>query len=320
MNGLPFTHDTYYFYKKNIKHLIVIEGPTASGKTSLSIELAKHFNTSIISADSRQFYRELEIGTAKPSKEEQSGIQHHFIDSHSVTDEISSARFEKEGLKILEKQFNSTNIIILVGGSGMFIDALCNGLDNIPVDTNIKQQIQAEYDEYGTHSLLNELKEKDPVYFETIDTNNPARIIRAIEAIRITGKPYSELRKSQPKTRPFQVHKYVINHERTLLYNRINLRVDLMIQAGLIDEVKAVQQHRDLSSLNTVGYKELFDYLDGNYTLEEAVDKIKQNTRRYAKRQLTWFRRHQDAVWVDFDQNSKMMDVIINHFNTTLQK
>ena len=308
------------FTKKNsIKHLIVIEGPTASGKTSLSIELAKHFNTSILSADSRQFYKELEIGTAKPPLEEQAGVQHHFIDSHSVTDEISSARFEKEGLEILEQLFTSTDIVILVGGSGMFIDALCNGLDNIPVDAVIKQHIQAEHDEYGTLPLLDELKEKDPLYFETIDKNNPTRIIRAIEAIRITGKPYSGLRKSQPKTRPFQVHKYVINHDRTFLYNRINLRVDLMLQAGLIDEVKSVLQYRNLSSLKTVGYTEIFDFLDGNCTLEEATDKIKKNTRRYAKRQLTWFRRHKDAVWINFDQNSKMTEAIISNFNSTLQ-
>lgn len=307
------------FTKKSIKHLIVIEGPTASGKTSLSIELAKYFNTSILSADSRQFYKELEIGTAKPILEEQAGIHHYFINSHSVKNEVSSAKFEKEGLQILEVIFHSNDVAILVGGSGMFIDALCNGLDNIPTDINVKKQIQIEYNEFGTQPLLDELKSKDPAYFKTIDKNNPMRIIRAIEVIRITGKSYSELRKSTPNKRPFQIHKYVINHDRKTLYDRINLRVDLMIESGLIEEVKSVVEYRGLASLNTVGYQEIFEYLDGDCTLEEATDKIKQNTRRYAKRQLTWFRRHKDAIWIDFNDNSKMVEVILKKFNSTLQ-
>jgi tRNA dimethylallyltransferase len=319
ISGQPFIRDTFYFYKKNIKHLIVIEGPTASGKTSLSVDLAKYFNTAIISADSRQFYKELEIGTAKPSIEEQNGIQHYFIDSHSVLDEVSSARFEREGLQILNELFKSNDVAILVGGSGMFIDALCYGLDNIPADPAIKAVIQKEYDEFGTHPLLDELKQKDPNYYNTIDRENPMRIIRAIEVIRITGKPYSELRKAKPKSRPFQIHKYVINHDRKILYDRINLRVDLMIKAGLIDEARSVIQHRGLASLNTVGYKEIFDYIDGNCTLEDAIERIKQNTRRYAKRQLTWFRRHKDAVWIDYDKNSKMIESILQNFNSTMQ-
>lgn len=319
MNGQPFIHDTSYFYRKNIKHLIVIEGPTASGKTSLSIKLAKHFNTSIISADSRQFYKEIEIGTAKPSLEEQDGVQHFFIDSNSVTDEVSSARFEKEGLEILKQLFETKDIAILVGGSGMFIDALCNGLDNIPANPIVKQSIQKEFDEFGSLHLLEELKEKDPEYYNTIDKDNPMRIIRAIEVIRITGKPYSELRKAKPKKRPFQIHKFVINHERQTLYDRINLRVDLMIKAGLIDEAKSVIDHRNLASLNTVGYKEIFNYLDGKSSLDDAIALIKQNTRRYAKRQLTWFRRHQDATWIDFNTNEIMAEAILNKFNSTIQ-
>ena len=280
--------------------------------------MAKHFNTSILSADSRQFYKELEIGTAKPILEEQAGIHHYFINSHSVTDEVSSAKFEKEGLQILEGIFYSNDVAILVGGSGMFIDALCNGLDSIPTDINVKKQIQIEYDDYGTLPLLDELKSKDPEYFKTIDKNNPMRIIRAIEVIRITGKSYSELRKSTPNKREFQIHKYVINHNRKALYDRINLRVDLMIESGLIEEAKSVIQYRGLTPLNTVGYQEIFEYLDGDFTLEEAADKIKQNTRRYAKRQLTWFRRHQDAVWIDFDDNSKMIEKKKKKFNSTL--
>lgn len=319
MIGQPFIHDTSYFYKKNIKHLIVIEGPTASGKTSLSINLAKHFDTSILSADSRQFYKELEIGTAKPSLEEQGGIKHFFIDSNSVTDEVSSARFEREGLDVLNQLFETKNIVILVGGSGMFIDALCNGLDKIPADPNVKQTIQEEFDELGTLPLLEELKEKDPDYYNTIDKENPMRIIRAIEVIRITGKPYSKLRKAKPKKRPFQIHKFVINHDRETLYERINFRVDLMIKTGLIEEAKSVIEHRKLASLNTVGYKEVFDYLDGNSTLDEAITQIKQNTRRYAKRQLTWFRRHQDAIWIDFDTNEIMVESILTKLSSTMQ-
>lgn len=319
MNGQPFIHDTSYFYNKNIKHLIVIEGPTASGKTSLSIDLAKHFNTSIISADSRQFYKELEIGTAKPTLEEQDGVPHFFIDSNSVTDEVSSARFEQEGLQILNRIFETTDTAILVGGSGMFIDALCNGLDNIPADSNIKHGIQKEFDEFGSLPLLEELKEKDPEYYNSMDKNNPMRVIRAIEVIRITGKPYSELRKAKPKKRPFQIHKFVINHDRQTLYDRINLRVDLMIEAGLINEVKSVIEHRALASLNTVGYKEVFEYLDGKTSLDEAIAQIKQNTRRYAKRQLTWFRRHEGAIWIDYDTNEIMVATILNNLNSIMQ-
>lgn len=201
----------------------------------------------------------------------------------------------------------------------MFIDALCNGLDNIPANPEIKSQIQSEYDEYGTHPLLDELKEKDPEYYNKIDRENPMRIIRAIEVIRITGKPYSELRKAAPKERPFQIHKFVINHERSILYDRINRRVDLMIEAGLIDEVKSVQLHRNLSSLNTVGYKEVFSFLDHEISLEEAIEKIKQNTRRYAKRQLTWFRRHKNAVWIDYQENKDMIRSILKELESNIK-
>ena len=201
----------------------------------------------------------------------------------------------------------------------MFIDALCNGLDNIPADPKVKAKIQKEYDEYGTHPLLDELKEKDFEYYNKIDRDNPMRIIRAIEVIRISGKPYSELRKAAPKERTFQIHKFVINHERSALYNRINRRVDSMIDAGLIDEVKAVQQHRNLSSLNTVGYKEVFSFLDDQISLEETIEKIKQNTRRYAKRQLTWFRRHKNAVWIDYQENKDMIRSILKELESNIK-
>ncbi|MBB78526.1 MAG: tRNA (adenosine(37)-N6)-dimethylallyltransferase MiaA [Crocinitomicaceae bacterium] len=307
---------------KKIKHLIVIEGPTASGKTSLSIELAKHFNTSILSADSRQFYKELNIGTAKPDLEEQDGIKHYFVDSHSVIDEVTSAKFEKDGLIVLNQIFKSNDVAILVGGSGMFINALCYGLDDIPTDSNIKSQIISEHEKYGTLPLLNELKEKDIKYYQEVDRNNPMRIIRAIEVIRITGKKYSELRKSKTKAannRTFKIHKYIINHNRTQLYNRINLRVDKMIEKGLIKEVKSLIKYRKLNSLKTVGYKEIFNYLDGYNSLESTIIKIKQNTRRYAKRQLTWFRKDKSANWINFDTNKKMKEIILSDLASKFQ-
>lgn len=301
--------------KKNIKHLIVITGPTASGKTSLSIALAKHFKTSVVSSDSRQFYREIEIGTAKPSKEEQEGIHHYFIDSHNLKDEVTSAQFEREALAVLEKEFLKNDFVILTGGSGMFIDALCNGLDKIPTSPAIKAEIQAEYEENGTIPLLEELKEKDLEYYNQIDKNNSVRIIRAIEVIRLTGKTFSSQRVAKPTARPFKVHRFIINHDREVLYNRINQRVDLMLQDGLLEEVKKVQHLKHLSSLNTVGYKELFEFLEDQISLEQAIEKIKMNTRRYAKRQLTWFRRNTSAIWINFSSKDQMKAEILHEIS-----
>ncbi|MFK7786521.1 MAG: tRNA (adenosine(37)-N6)-dimethylallyltransferase MiaA [Crocinitomicaceae bacterium] len=300
-----------------IKQLIVISGPTASGKTSLSVELAKHFNTCVLSADSRQFYKEVSIGTAKPSQEEMDGITHYFIGSHHLTDEVTAAQFEREGLQLLDDLFQKHQVIILTGGSGMFVDALCNGLDDIPTSRALREELQQEVDKGNLESLLEELKAKDPIYFKQVDQKNPVRVIRAVEVIRLTDKPYSELRKAAPKKRPFKVQRFVIDHERESLYNRINLRVDLMMEAGLLDEVKSVISYRHLSSMNTVGYKELFSYLDGNCSLEAAVDMIKQNSRRYAKRQLTWLRRNPDAQWIPFLSTSKMTEQIIEHLRNT---
>lgn len=242
------------------------------------------------------------------------GIKHYFIDSHSITDEISSSQFEQEALSVLATEFKNHDVIVLVGGSGMFIDALCIGLDNIPSSPEIKKVIQKELDEDGLEPLLVELMEKDPEYYEQVDKSNAMRIERAIEVIRLTGNKFSDLRKRKPKPRPFKTHRVVINHDREALYKRINLRVDLMMEAGLFDEVKSVQNQRHLSSLNTVGYKELFSYLDGHSSLEEAVEKIKQNSRRYAKRQLTWFRRHPEAQWVNYGSEKDMLNDVISNF------
>lgn len=300
-----------------IKQLIVISGPTASGKTSLSVDLAKHFNTCVLSADSRQFYKELSIGTAKPTPEEMDGVPHYFIDSHNLSDEVTAAQFEREGLQLLNNLFQEHQVIILTGGSGMFVDALCNGLDNIPTSRQLRDELQQEVDNGNLSALLEELKDKDPIYFEQVDRKNPVRVIRAVEVIRLTGKPYSELRKAAPQKRPFEVQRFVIDHEREALYKRINLRVDLMMEAGLLEEVKSVIEYRHLSSMNTVGYKELFNFLDGNCSLEEAIEMIKQNTRRYAKRQLTWLRRNPDAQWIPFSSTEKMMEQIIEHLKNT---
>jgi tRNA dimethylallyltransferase len=281
----------------------------------LSIALAKHYNTCILSADSRQFYKELSIGTAKPGSEEQDGVHHFFIDSHSIEDEVSSARFAKEALEVLEREFKTKDVIILVGGSGMFIDALCIGLDSIPSSPELRAQIQQEYESNGLPPLLDELKQNDEKYYVEVDQQNPMRIIRAIEVIRLTGKPFSSQRTSVAQNRPFKTHRFVIQHDRERLYERINLRVDLMMEAGLLSEVESVIQHRKHTSLNTVGYKELFEYLDGDISLEHAIELIKRNSRRYAKRQLTWFKRHPEAIWIDYAENSIMVDKIVTEMD-----
>lgn len=295
-----------------IKQLIVISGPTASGKTALSVALAQHFNTCVLSADSRQFYKEVAIGTAKPTVEEMQGIPHFFIDSHLLTDEVTAAQFEREAMSVLEEQFQQHDVIILTGGSGMFVDALCHGLDDIPTSRDLRDALQEQVDAGGLDQLLEELKEKDPTYFEQVDRKNPVRVIRAIEVMRLTNRPYSELRTSQEKKRPFHVHRFVIEHDREFLYDRINRRVDLMMEAGLLEEVKSVLPYRELSSMNTVGYKELFQYLDGKCTLEEAIDQIKQNSRRYAKRQITWLKRNPEAQWIPFSSVEEMKQLIID--------
>lgn len=295
-----------------IKQLIVISGPTASGKTALSVALAQHFNTCVLSADSRQFYKEVAIGTAKPTVEEMQGIPHFFIDSHLLTDEVTAAQFEREAMSVLEEQFQQHDVIILTGGSGMFVDALCHGLDDIPTSRDLRNALQEQVDAGGLDQLLEELKEKDPTYFKQVDRKNPVRVIRAIEVMRLTNRPYSELRTSQEKKRPFHVHRFVIEHDREFLYDRINRRVDLMMEAGLLEEVKSVLPYRELSSMNTVGYKELFQYLDGKCTLQEAIDQIKQNSRRYAKRQITWLKRNPEAQWIPFSSAEEMKQLIID--------
>ncbi len=282
-----------------MQQLIVIEGPTASGKTSLAVALAKKLNTVVLSADSRQFYKELSIGTAKPTVEEMEGIPHYFIDSHNISTPVSASQFETEAMGLIQGELAHYEKLILVGGSGMFMDALCLGLDPIPTDPVIQNTLRKELEETGMEPLLKELEETDPEFYDQVDKQNPMRILRALEVIRFTKIPFSTWRKNELPKRPFEVIRFVINHPREVLYERINRRVDQMIESGLIEEVKHVAEYRNLTALQTVGYKEVFDYLDGKTDLETCISKIKQHTRNYAKRQLTWFKKHPDAIWLD---------------------
>jgi tRNA dimethylallyltransferase len=294
-----------------MQQLIVIEGATASGKTSLGVELAKRLNTVVISADSRQFYRELAIGTAKPTAGEMQGTPHYFIDSHTIQDPVTSARFSREALQLLQNELKSLPFVIVAGGSGMFIDALCIGLDPIPTDPSIQEQLRAELEASGMEPLLTELRRTDPDYFATADTENPSRVLRALEVIRLTGTTFSSWRRQQPPPRPFGVQRFVIDHDREILYSRINRRVDHMIRDGLLEEARSVYPLRHLAPLQTVGYKECFAYFDGAIDLQTCIDQIKQHTRNYAKRQLTWFRRHPESVWIPYRSNDEMADEIL---------
>jgi len=294
-----------------MQQLIVIEGPTASGKTALAVNLAKHLKTVVISADSRQFYKELAIGTAKPTEEEMDGIPHYFINSHSISTPLTAAQFETEAMNLICTELKNHSKIIVAGGSGMFIDALCIGLDSIPKDEQIQLSLRTELSNKGLDPLLSELKQSDPVYYQEVDRSNPTRILRALEVIRITGRPYSELRKHEPPARPFEVKRFVIDHPREQLYDRINRRVDYMIDQGLIDEVRSVEAFRKSTTLQTVGYKEVFDYFDGIYSFDACIEKIKQHSRNYAKRQLTWFRKHPDSIWIPFSSTEKMTLAIL---------
>lgn len=297
----------------NKKLLVVIEGPTASGKTALGVELALQFNSIVISADSRQFYKELAIGTAKPTIDEQKGITHYFVDSHYLKDEVTSAGYAKEVSLIIDDLFKLHDVIFMVGGSGMFIDAFCIGLDEIPHSNEVRDELNLIYNNFGLTPLLDELQKNDAEYFNVVDRSNPMRVIRAVEAFRISGKTMSELRLNQHKNHPFKIKRFVINHPREILYERINKRVDLMINSGLLQEVKAVIDFKNTTPLKTVGYSELFSYLNNEISFEQALELIKQNTRRYAKRQLTWFRRHSESIWLTETETAKMKDEIISY-------
>lgn len=280
------------------KHLIVITGPTAIGKTGLAIFIAKKLKTEIISFDSRQFYQEMKIGTAVPSDEELKEAPHHFIQNLSIEQDYSVGNFERDALVKIEELFEKYDYLVFVGGSGLYEKAVTEGLDEFPqVDKSIRLNLIYEYDIHGLEPLQNELKEVDPVYYNLVDLNNPVRIIRALEIYRGTGKPFSSYRKNNYSARNFQVTKIGLELSREEIYDRINKRVDLMMQEGLLEEVKSLYPKKHLNSLQTVGYRELFDYLDGKIELDFAIEEIKKNTRRYAKRQLTWYRKDPRIKW-----------------------
>jgi len=278
--------------------LIVVAGPTASGKTNLALDIAEHFHAEIISADSRQFYKEIPIGTAAPSKELQFNIKHHFIGNLSLTDDYNASRFEKDVISLLKKSFQEKSVMILVGGSGLYIDAVCNGIDEIPdADIQIRKEVKKMFADKGVIGLRELLSKLDPEYYLVVDNNNPVRMMRAIEVCFQTGKKYSELRHNEKKHRNFKIIKIALEVPRQTLNERINNRTDKMIDNGWVDEAKSVFGMKQLNSLNTVGYKELFNYIEGESTLEFAIEKVKINTRRYAKRQMTWFRKDKDYMW-----------------------
>lgn len=295
------------------KTLVVILGPTAVGKTSIAIQLAKHFNSEIISADSRQFFKEMTIGTAKPSESELQQVKHHFISSHSVQDNFNVGEYEEQAIELINKLFEKKDILFLVGGSGLYIDAVCNGFDSLPkADEKTRKQLQDKLANEGLIALQNLLKELDEEYYHHVDLSNPHRVMRACEVCLASGKKYSELRKGEKKQRPFSIVKIGINTDREALYKRINKRVDEMMQQGLEEEVKQLIPFKNLNALQTVGYKELFDYFDNKMTLQEAIEKIKQNTRNFAKRQLTWFRRDEKINWFEPNQEKEIAIVIAN--------
>ncbi|MRH99841.1 tRNA (adenosine(37)-N6)-dimethylallyltransferase MiaA [Kriegella sp. EG-1] len=288
------------------KTLISIVGQTAIGKTKLAINLAQHFNTEIISADSRQFFKELLIGTAVPSIDELAAVPHHFIQHKSIFENYSVGDFEKEGLALIENLFKKTDILILVGGSGLYVDAITKGLDVFPeVAPEIRNELNTRLSKVGIEALQLELKEKDPIHANRIDLNNPHRLIRALEICIGTGKPYSSYLNKKKKARPFKTITVGIKANREIVYERINQRVDIMMSSGLLNEAEALIQHRDLNALQTVGYKELFNYLDKTWDLDFAVSEIKKNTRRFAKRQMTWFKKNEHTIWVNFEYDIK---------------
>jgi len=283
------------------KTLISIVGPTAIGKTSLSIALAQYFNTEILSADSRQFYKDMQIGTAAPTPEELSQAKHHFIQHKSIEDHYNVGVFEKEAIALLDTLYKTKNIVIMVGGSGLYVDAVTKGLDYFPeIDKAIRPRLNLELEKEGIASLQLKLKALDPVAYKTIAIDNPQRIIRALEICIGSGKPYSSFLNKNKGKRHFKTITVGLTADRPIIYNRIEARVDLMLKAGQLDEAKSLYSKKHLNALNTVGYKELFNYFDNEWPLDFAIAEIKKNTRRFAKRQLTWFKRNPETIWFDY--------------------
>ena len=293
------------------KTLLVILGPTGVGKTNISLRLAEHFGCPIVSSDSRQFYRELKIGTAAPTEAQLQRVKHYFIGSHSIFDEYNAGQFEQDTIQLLDELFKVNDVVMLVGGSMMYIDAVCNGMDDIPtVDTETREFWQKQFAEKGLEFIQNELKRLDPKHYEQVDIKNPKRILHALEICSMTGKPYSDLRTGERKQRNFNILKIGLNRPRPELYERINARVDEMMAEGLLKEAAQFYPNKQLNTLNTVGYKELYEYMDGNWTLDFAINMIKQDSRRYAKRQLTWFNRDKEIRWFVPEEEEVILEYV----------
>ena len=293
------------------KILAVIVGPTGIGKTGTAILLAEHFQTQIISADSRQIYREMEMGTAVPSKEEQKKVKHHFIQTRSIHDYYNASMFEMEVLDLLEELFRKRDIVLLVGGSGLYVDVVCKGIDDIPaIDPEVRKSLSDQYKREGIESLRRQLKILDPAYYDKADLKNHKRILKALEISLMTGRPYSSFLTRETKERDFQILKIGLNRERKELYEIIDQRVDHMIRSGLVEEARKLFPYREINPLNTVGYKELFMHFKGEHSLEEAIGLIKRNSRRYAKRQISWFSRDKEITWFHPDDKDEIIRLI----------
>lgn len=295
------------------KYLIVLTGPTGIGKTRVGIEMAKHFNTEIISADSRQLFKELSIGTAVPSASQQSEIKHHFIQSLSIAENYNASKFESEALEVLGNLFESHKVVLMVGGSMLYVDAVCKGIDLMPdVEPEIRELLKRRLETEGLESQRFQLKRLDPTYYETVDLKNPNRIVHALEICLMTGKPYSSFRSSPNRKRPFEIVKIGLDCERERLHHRINQRVNEMVEAGLEDEARKLYPRKQLNALNTVGYREWFAHFDGEISREKAIELIKRNSRRYARKQLTWFRNDPEVNWFQPGETRQIIEFINN--------
>lgn len=293
------------------KKLIVITGPTAVGKTALCLDVAKHFHIPIINADSRQIFRELKIGTAPPTEAQMQQVHHDFVGILGLDDYYSASLFEQQVLELLDRQFLSSDYALMAGGSMMYIDAVCDGIDDIPtIDDQTRTTMKQRLADEGLEALCEELRQRDPEYYEIVDRQNPRRVVHALEICLMTGKTYTSFRKREKRQRPFGIIKIGLNRPREELYDRINRRVDQMMADGLLEEAKTLYPKRHLNALNTVGYKELFDYIDGRWPLEEAVERIKGNTRRYARKQLTWFKKDESIRWFHPDETETIIKYI----------
>jgi len=293
------------------KYLVVVLGPTGVGKTDLSIALAEKYNTSIVSSDSRQIYKEMNVGTAVPEQEYLDRVKHYFIGDLSIHDYYNSWEYEKQAIAQIEELHKSSDVVLLVGGSMMYIDAVCNGIDDIPtIDSQLRADVLKKYEEEGLESIRMQLKQLDPVFYDEVDLKNAKRVIHAVEVCLMAGKPYSSMRTNKGRERSFEIIKLGLNRDREELYDRINKRVDIMFADGLEDEARSLYPYKALNSLNTVGYKELFGYFNGEYDFNEAVRLIKRNSRRYAKRQLSWFNRDESIQWFNPDNEAEILNAL----------